>query len=220
MVGGAIRDVLLGIETPLTDIDVTLPGDPTSLREQMQLDESTTSRFRTEKYGTMTIVKKNTPNPSLTKEGSISEVEYSSEHEGLGEVYELTPFREESGYADNRHPDQIIWSQDLVADSHRRDFTINALYRSFAVLPCEGEMPKVEGFKKQQTELLKDSTHLLTILKQHGGCLLTDTQTIILQSIDLIYAYLTNTLDFTKLPTLQTSSETSSSSSLSESSEY
>ncbi len=42
----------------------------------------------------------------------------------------MTPFREESGYADNRHPDSIKRSQSLIADAKRRDFTINCIYYS------------------------------------------------------------------------------------------
>ncbi len=44
--------------------------------------------------------------------------------------YELTPFRAESEYTDNRHPDEIIRSDDLIKDASRRDFTINSLYYS------------------------------------------------------------------------------------------
>lgn len=42
--------------------------------------------------------------------------------------FEITPFREESGYADNRHPDSIVRSSNLLSDAGRRDFTINAMY--------------------------------------------------------------------------------------------
>ncbi len=47
---------------------------------------------------------------------------------GIETNYEFTPFREESGYADHRHPDEIMWSDSLIADAKRRDFTINCLY--------------------------------------------------------------------------------------------
>jgi len=47
--------------------------------------------------------------------------------------YEITPFRSEGGYGDHRHPDEIVWSDNLVLDAGRRDFTINALYYTSVV---------------------------------------------------------------------------------------
>ena len=43
-------------------------------------------------------------------------------------TFELTPFREEGGYEDHRHPDEIKWSSSLLSDAKRRDFTINCIY--------------------------------------------------------------------------------------------
>jgi tRNA nucleotidyltransferase (CCA-adding enzyme) len=42
--------------------------------------------------------------------------------------YEITPFRQEWGYEDFRHPWEIQWSDSLLDDAKRRDFTINCLY--------------------------------------------------------------------------------------------
>ena len=97
------------------------------IRKQLQhtLDQKGTKQdnlnnkisiFRTEKFGTMSIVR------SLGNSDDNNKI-----------TYEITPFREESGYADNRHPEKIIWSQDLLADAGRRDFTINCLY--FSLIP-------------------------------------------------------------------------------------
>jgi len=138
IVGGAIRDLLLGISETVTDIDLTGSENPEQWWECMQIPETGRSRFRTEKFGTMTLVYKDT----------------------LPEVcYEITPFREESGYADNRHPEEIVWSHDLLADSKRRDFTINALYRT--VSTTYQPIP-------QEPTHLKDDKQLLTVLKQQG----------------------------------------------------
>ena len=41
--------------------------------------------------------------------------------------YEVTTFRTESEYSDNRHPDIVEFSKYLVEDLSRRDFTINAM---------------------------------------------------------------------------------------------
>lgn len=43
------------------------------------------------------------------------------------ENYEVTTFRVESDYSDSRHPDAIHFVRNLVEDTMRRDFTINAL---------------------------------------------------------------------------------------------
>lgn len=181
VVGWAIRDLLLGITETVTDVDLTWAWTPDVRRNHMHLPETGRSRFRTEKFGTMTLVHKIDP-----------EV-----------CYEITPFREETGYADNRHPDQIVWSHDLLADSNRRDFTINAIYRhplTTSDLPVtSAQLPKT----------LKDDHDLLTILKQHGWCVLIDTQTVILQDHDFINDYLTKK-SIPKLPTCTYGTDTSS----------
>ncbi|MBP7343600.1 MAG: CCA tRNA nucleotidyltransferase, partial [Clostridia bacterium] len=41
--------------------------------------------------------------------------------------YEITTFRKESGYSDNRKPDIVTFSKSLYDDVKRRDFTINTL---------------------------------------------------------------------------------------------
>jgi len=41
--------------------------------------------------------------------------------------FEVTPFRKEGTYSDNRHPDQIEWAETIEEDLSRRDFTINAM---------------------------------------------------------------------------------------------
>lgn len=43
------------------------------------------------------------------------------------EIFEVTTFRTERGYSDNRHPDEVAWGKTLEEDLQRRDFTINAL---------------------------------------------------------------------------------------------
>jgi len=42
-------------------------------------------------------------------------------------LLEVTPFRLESDYQDNRHPEKIKWAKTLEEDLARRDFTINAI---------------------------------------------------------------------------------------------
>lgn len=49
------------------------------------------------------------------------------EVDGFDKPFELTTYRTESNYSDNRRPDNIAWGKSLEEDLQRRDFTINAL---------------------------------------------------------------------------------------------
>jgi tRNA nucleotidyltransferase (CCA-adding enzyme) len=44
-----------------------------------------------------------------------------------GEHYEVTTLRGETTYSDGRHPDSVHFTNDIVADLARRDFTVNAM---------------------------------------------------------------------------------------------
>ncbi|MEE1105206.1 MAG: polynucleotide adenylyltransferase, partial [Ruminococcus sp.] len=43
------------------------------------------------------------------------------------EPYEVTTYRVDGVYADNRHPEQVSFTDDLALDLSRRDFTVNAM---------------------------------------------------------------------------------------------
>lgn len=108
LVWGLIRDILLWITDPSSqenlDLDFATSWSPDVIRENLNNNKSKEiSIFRTQKYGTITIVDKKNK-------------------------YEITPFRTETKYSDWRHPDEVIWSDDIILDSKRRDFTINCIY--------------------------------------------------------------------------------------------
>ena len=46
--------------------------------------------------------------------------------ENFEKPFEITTFRTEHGYSDNRRPDKVSWGTSLEEDLKRRDFTINA----------------------------------------------------------------------------------------------
>lgn len=48
-------------------------------------------------------------------------------NEQTNESVEITPFRKEGTYTDMRHPDNVIFSENIMDDLSRRDFTINAM---------------------------------------------------------------------------------------------
>jgi tRNA nucleotidyltransferase/poly(A) polymerase len=56
LVGGCIRDLLLGINDDPKDIDLTMAGDPIKIYNA--LDKKDISHFITEKFGTMTLISK------------------------------------------------------------------------------------------------------------------------------------------------------------------
>ncbi|HNY36042.1 MAG TPA: HD domain-containing protein [Candidatus Pacearchaeota archaeon] len=43
------------------------------------------------------------------------------------EIIEITTYRKEAIYSDNRHPDKVTWSKTIEEDLKRRDFTVNAI---------------------------------------------------------------------------------------------
>jgi len=54
--------------------------------------------------------------------------------------HEITTFRTEQGYSDQRHPDKISWGKTLEEDLQRRDFTINAMaYSEHVIDPYAGQ---------------------------------------------------------------------------------
>ena len=99
LVGGCVRDLLLGKEPK--DWDITTNANP----EQIQALFPET--FYKNDYGTVGIVTES-ENPRL-------------------KVIEATPYRIESEYSNARHPDEVRFSNKLSDDLKRRDFTINAI---------------------------------------------------------------------------------------------
>jgi len=97
---------LLDIESNPKDIDITLAWNPKEIYNN--INKIWLSHFMTEKFGTITLIKKSTKNSQIK--------------------YEITPLRTESWYQDFRHPEEINRSDDIILDSKRRDFTINSLY--------------------------------------------------------------------------------------------
>ncbi len=105
VVGGCVRDLLLG-RAP-KDWDVTTNAKPDEI---IALFPKT---FYENTYGTVGIVNEETTDPTLS-------------------VVEVTPYRLEGEYSDNRHPDTVVFSQKIEDDLKRRDFTMNALAYSMS----------------------------------------------------------------------------------------
>ncbi len=64
-----------------------------------------------------------------------------------GEPVEVTTFRTESGYSDNRHPESVEFVTSLAEDLSRRDFTVNAIAynQTSGIIDCFGSMRDLES---------------------------------------------------------------------------
>lgn len=100
----------------------------------------------------------------------------TSDEEDIQIQYEYTPFRAEDKYTDNRHPDSIIWSDSLLADSARRDFTINALYWT----PVHATLSAMKNPSLPKNDPLHHCLvkQIPIVLSNHGCLILTDHQHI------------------------------------------
>jgi tRNA nucleotidyltransferase (CCA-adding enzyme) len=142
LVGGCVRDLIIGRDPK--DWDITTNAKPEQI---ISLFEKT---IYENSFGTvMVFVPHETephPGPLLKGEGmsSFSPQEKAGD-EVTHETYkiEVTPYRLEAKYSDFRHPDQVIFSENIEDDLKRRDFTINAL----AYNPSKGQL--VDLYKGQ-----------------------------------------------------------------------
>ncbi len=98
-VGGCVRDYLLG--KPEKDIDITTSAKPETVEE-------------------------------ILKQNNIKVIETGLQHGTVtavlnGENYEITTFRKDGEYKDNRRPESVSFVDDVKEDLSRSDFTINAM---------------------------------------------------------------------------------------------
>ena len=120
-VGGCVRDALLGL-TP-HDFDLCTAATPEQIRQVF-------SQYRLvlagEKHGTVTVV--------------ID-----------AQLVEITTFRLEGGYTDNRHPDWVRFVPSVEEDLSRRDFTVNAM----AYSPTRGFADPFGGRNDLEQKILR-----------------------------------------------------------------
>lgn len=97
IVGGSVRDSLLGLSP--NDFDITTSALPEKTIELFYDFKLVTTGL---KHGTVTIISD-------------------------GHPVEVTTFRIDGDYKDNRHPTEVLFTDSIVADLSRRDFTVNAM---------------------------------------------------------------------------------------------
>lgn len=128
LVGGCVRDLFLQ-KTP-KDWDIATNATP---EEIIACFEET---FYENTFGTVGVVTKGDDVDPKVK------------------VVEVTPYREESDYTNNRHPDKVSWSKNITDDLKRRDFTVNALAMD-VTSPNKEVIDLFEGKKDLQKGILK-----------------------------------------------------------------
>jgi len=96
--------------------------------------------------------------------------------------YELTPLRTEEKYDDFRHPGEIEWSNDLLLDSNRRDFTINCIY--YTNTPYKAEYTSL--LNKKTIQKYSDDETFLKRLDKEGHIYINNLNTLIIQDHKII----------------------------------
>jgi poly(A) polymerase len=120
LVGGCVRDVLLGREP--ADYDVATNATPAQVMEIFPETYAVGVQF-----GVVLV-----PAPEVDVATSLSAGSPAKSH-----AIEVATFRSDLGYSDGRHPDEVRFSQDPREDLARRDFTINGMMLD----PLAGQTP-------------------------------------------------------------------------------
>lgn len=132
LVGGCVRDMVMNVQPK--DWDMTTNATPEQIQEVFE------HTFYENNFGTVGIVLDEIEEKIEKIKEKLINTDVSQENretlEKLGQELvlcetlkniEITPYRTESDYSNNRHPDKIEFSTDIQDDLKRRDFTINAL---------------------------------------------------------------------------------------------
>ena len=120
-VGGCVRDALLGDKPH--DFDLCTDATPEEICNLFADKQLVRSG---EKHGTIGVVLRR-------------------------KVYEITTFRTEGGYEDNRHPGWVQFETSLEKDLARRDFTVNAI----AYCPRKGYIDPFGGMQDLEDGVIR-----------------------------------------------------------------
>lgn len=121
LIGGSVRDFIMGL--PIGDIDITTNATPSQVKEVFKDFRVIETGI---KHGTVTVLIEDEP-------------------------LEITTYRSEGTYSDNRHPDSVTFSKTLSDDVVRRDFTMNAIAYDF----CDGFCDLVNGIDDIKSQTIR-----------------------------------------------------------------
>ncbi len=166
LIGGSVRDFIMKL--PIGDIDITTNATPTQVKEVFKDFRVIETGI---KHGTVTVLIDN-------------------------ESLEITTYRSEGTYSDNRHPDTVCFSESLSDDVIRRDFTMNAIAYDFSSGFCDlvGGMEDIKNgvircIGDAETRFCEDALRILRALRFSsvlGFTIEENTSTAIHQCKDLL----------------------------------
>ena len=142
LIGGSVRDFVMGL--PIGDIDITTNATPDEVKQVF-------ADFRVIetgiKHGTVTVLINDEP-------------------------LEITTYRSEGTYSDNRHPDSVTFSKSLADDVVRRDFTMNGIAYDFDSGFCDlvGGLKDIENqtircIGNAETRFCEDALRILRAMR-------------------------------------------------------
>lgn len=120
-VGGAVRDFLLG--KPFCDVDISTSALPKEILKEFSDYRIIETGI---KHGTITVIIDAKP-------------------------VEITTFRVDGRYKDNRHPENVSFTKNIYEDLKRRDFTVNAI----AYNPKVGFIDPFGGKKDLKSKIIR-----------------------------------------------------------------
>lgn len=120
-VGGCVRDYLMGVT--VNDYDITTNATTDEIKAVFSDCKTIDTGI---KHGTVTVLVDSLP-------------------------FEITTYRLETSYSDNRHPDKVIFTKSLEDDLSRRDFTVN----SMAYNPERGLIDPYGGKADVQNKIIR-----------------------------------------------------------------
>ena len=139
LVGGCVRDLLLGREP--ADYDVSTDATPDQVMRIFPETYAVGAQF-----GVVLVPAKSVGVDGAPEPGE----EPTTEHP---KVVEVATFRSDGAYSDGRHPDAVRYTTDPREDVQRRDFTINGLMLD--PLDHDRVLDFVEGRRDLQRGLIR-----------------------------------------------------------------
>lgn len=139
LVGGCVRDLLM-TRTP-KDWDVTTNATPEQI--QAVFADLNLKTVYENTFGTVTVLNMVPEKEDRVTYETLTSVSLQSNKPDQNNTVQVTTYRSEGKYSDNRRPDSVTYETSLAKDLERRDLTMNAL----AFDPVKGDL--LDIFKGQ-----------------------------------------------------------------------